>query len=29
VPGVGHMANMEAPDAVNELLLAHLHAGGG
>ena len=24
LPGVGHMANMEAPDAVNELLLAHL-----
>jgi 3-oxoadipate enol-lactonase len=28
LPGVGHMANMEAPDTVNELLLAHLRADG-
>ena len=26
IPGAGHMANMEAPAAVNELLLAHLRA---
>jgi pimeloyl-ACP methyl ester carboxylesterase len=26
VPGAGHMANMEAPSAVNELILAHLRA---
>jgi 3-oxoadipate enol-lactonase len=29
ISGVGHMANMEAPAAVNELLLAHLHAAAG
>ncbi len=27
IPGAGHMANMEAPAAVNELLLKHLRAG--
>jgi 3-oxoadipate enol-lactonase len=26
IAGAGHMANMEAPDAVNELVLAHLRA---
>jgi pimeloyl-ACP methyl ester carboxylesterase len=26
ISGAGHMANMEAPAAVNELLLAHLRA---
>jgi pimeloyl-ACP methyl ester carboxylesterase len=26
IAGAGHMANMEAPDAVNELVLGHLRA---
>ncbi len=29
IAGAGHMANMEAPAAVNDLLLAHLRANGG
>jgi pimeloyl-ACP methyl ester carboxylesterase len=29
IAGAGHMANMEAPAAVNELLLAHLRAQEG
>ena len=29
IPGVGHYVQQEAPERVNELLLAHLQGAGG